>query len=291
VGKLNSRNRNQNFGGNTQQDSTDFLNWLIDILDDELNPLRDRIHNNPPDDIQNEWNKLSPRDAAFQASQFIFEYHDSIITREFKGLLCNITTCNACHHASKIFQTFSYLTVNIDHASQQTLQLAMRNTFGGGSITEIEDFTCDNCKKTKITATRNDYIAHFPNTLILELSRYDNDGKKKNTTITFPERHFSLSNCHLPSFPEDSVTNPPPQQKGDFHYDTYAVIQHEGATINSGHYWSLAKSMDKSQIRVNGVVQGPGLWHRYNDSIVSGCDFGATQTKQTVAIFMRRQGT
>jgi hypothetical protein len=49
--------------------------------------------------------------------------------------------------------------------------------------------------------------------------------------------------------------------------------------------------MDKSQIRVNGVVQGPGLWHRYNDSIVSGCDFGATQTKQTVAIFMRRQGT
>lgn len=87
------------------------------------------------------------------------------------------------------------------------------------------------------------------------------------------------------------MTNLPPQQKGDFNYDTYAVIQHEGATINSGHYWSLAKSMDKSQIRVNGAVQGAGLWHRYNDSIVSGCDFGATQTKQTVAIFMRRQGT
>jgi ubiquitin C-terminal hydrolase len=64
--------------------------------------------------------------------------------------------------------------------------------------------------------------------------------------------------------PAANRTDKDPERAGEappFIYDIYAVVHHAGKTPTSGHYWTLARHLDR---------QGKlGVWNEYNDTQVN----------------------
>ena len=165
----------------------------------------------------------------------------------------------------------------------------------GPRTQETIDFACENCgtKNEKGSypvipglGTSVRYHAWLPDYLWISLNRYGSNLQKIDTTFLFPETGIDLT----PTFAPDTRNAPQPlprQQTGPFLYDVYAVVQHGGGSIAHGHYWTIAKSLDKKKMG----GKGAGSWHKFNDMQVSECGFEATQNYNTSAIFLKRQGS
>ena len=92
------------FQGNDQQDSQEFLAFLLDAIHEDLNMARPNpnLKNNDEDDTNpvTAWNKYKYRNW-------------SIIVDMFQGQLRSVVQCLTCATASTTFNTFMYLSLPI----------------------------------------------------------------------------------------------------------------------------------------------------------------------------------
>jgi ubiquitin carboxyl-terminal hydrolase 8 len=281
----NDRVRDMAFGGHQRQhDSTEFLNWFIEILDDELNPKRNRPAPTIPDSLAETWNTEPLMTACQHAWNLQMSGDDSPIAHQMKGQYVYISKCPNCKRESRVFSPFTYLNLIIQDKSTQSVREILADAYGKEE--RLETFKCDACKRSG-EATRIGYITKLPNYLVLEFNRYDDHMVKINTQITFREFGLDMNQAFVPASQrfgagDDVGSNPP------FLYDCYAVTQHRGRGIGGGHYWTIAKSLDKS--RNNG--KGAGAWHKFNDREVKTTTFQECQIDdaQTTTVFLKRQG-
>ncbi|GMH76605.1 hypothetical protein TL16_g07139 [Triparma laevis f. inornata] len=265
--------------GFAQQDSQEFMRFLLDGLAEDLNNRRNRTKR--PEDLKEE--ELEKLTSEIQ-SNYWWKRHlsnnDSFITETFCGQLMSTVECCHCSTRSYCFDPFYDLSVPLPSGEKKgggfsssigsVLERGRRSfgkkdlnsalSFTSSSNTTLEDclrlFTspetidgdnkplCTKCKKKRKSIKRIT-VHKFPPILVLHMKRFTFPARTKLTTpIRFP-----LTSLDMSTFSFHNQSSPEPL------YDLYAYTNHMGS-LSGGHYTATCKS-------------GDGKWYTYNDSHVS----------------------
>eukprot|EP01138_Halocafeteria_seosinensis_P000403 gb/GECG01000416.1/.p1 GENE.gb/GECG01000416.1/~~gb/GECG01000416.1/.p1 ORF type:complete len:552 (+),score=58.79 gb/GECG01000416.1/:1-1656(+) len=254
VGRISPR-----FAGFDQQDAQEFLRFLLDALNDDLNRVRSKIPYKELDE--------SPDQSDREVSEEWWDYHckrnNSIVNDLFGGQLKSEVKCLSCGAVSRCFDPFLDLSLQIP----QSVQAAGRRSSGRfGSNRNISIHNCLKsyigperisaegyiCKRCKRETSCEKYLTIFksPEILVFHLKRFTFSTFRRSkitASIDFPTLQLDIS----PYISKNSHEwNVPPV------YDLVAVSNHMG-TLNGGHYTADARNMDT------------GEWYNFNDTKVS----------------------
>ena len=210
------------FSGYEQQDSAEFLRYLLDGLHFDLNrvstkPRYQEMTGNTSEDIKivadRWWHYSLSRD-------------DSIITDIFQGQFSSVITCEKCGYGS--ISCDSFLSINLpspeSYIRSTTLDQCLVSYFKETNLPS--SYKCEKCK-AKNTCNQKITLNRFPKVLILQLKRFLVDGFRKerlNTEISYPEelnlKTFKSPKCD--TFPKYILNG----------------ISHHIGSLTSGHYIS-----------------------------------------------------
>ncbi|KAL3421799.1 Ubiquitin carboxyl-terminal hydrolase 4 [Phlyctema vagabunda] len=252
-------------GGNSQQDSMEFLNYILENLNDELNPKRNAPMPPPYTAAEDAARSKQPLlHCAIQDWQRRLQYESSPINNYFQVTTTDSYTCSSC----------GYTSVNPDSTMAMILPMENRGDTLGGLLTKtfqatpISGKNCDGCKKQE-TAQKRTRLARLPPYLIVQLGRFTSDqygsaGKNQNR-VDFP-----IEGLDLTPYSVWNTSNPGERAilegdsnmsglRGPFHYRLYAVLEHRGSTLESGHYLAHTRDEDLKN----------STWHLFNDPTVT----------------------
>jgi ubiquitin carboxyl-terminal hydrolase 8 len=174
--------------------------------------------------------------------------------------------------------------VDIDHlknSKDKSLERALQYRFGRSE--PLEDYKCDKCKETG--ASRTETISRCPEILIIMLRRtlyINNRSQKSHVPVSFPLDNLTMDSYFISAEGKGSEQLDRSFVK-PFRYDCYAVVQHEGSTIDAGHYWAFVRDLQPSTRED---------WYKFEDTrpIVQVKDIRkATQNALSYLLFYKRQ--
>ncbi|KAI9296170.1 cysteine proteinase [Neoconidiobolus thromboides FSU 785] len=243
------------FKGYEQQDSQEFLAFLLDGLHEDLNlVLKKPIFKEDEDDI---YDKLSEKEASDLAWERHLQRDSSIIVSLFQGQLKSKLQCKICGKTSTTFNVFMYLSLPIPKLNQVNL-LDCLNTFVKEETLDGDNaWNCPKCKCAR-PATKILTISRLPDVLLIHLKRFSYEGPFRNkldTLVDFPLKGLDLE-PFIPKYaPKSNILSPKGIPLGNS-YDLYAVSNHYGS-LTGGHYTAYVRS------------GYGGKWHCYDDSRVT----------------------
>eukprot|EP00667_Euglena_gracilis_P023388 EG_transcript_26401 len=192
--------------------------------------------------------------------------NNSIIQDIFAGQLKTTLTCKHCGHRRRTFDPFLDLSLPLPEGRPRiTLHDCFRLLLQQELLEGTNALTCPKCKRTGRTL-KDLSIFRFPQTLVLHLKRFRNNGQKVSTWVDFPVAHGSLD---LTQFLD---RNAPPEQ---VHFALYAVVNHFGAA-SVGHYDAWC------------YHEGDGQWHCYDDANVARVPPDCVVRPEAYLLFFRR---
>ncbi|KAK3381315.1 hypothetical protein B0H63DRAFT_475346 [Podospora didyma] len=281
------------FGGSSQQDASEFMFFIMDVIDDETNTRRNRKR-----DFRKEYKRGDG--TIVQNALHFWQTHsqssDSIIDRYFRGLDVFITRCRSpsCQEEIRNFQVSDWYIARFDAEVQDTdLETLLSN---GQEWENMPDLRCEKCNS--LGRSRVHKFARLPDRLVICISRFkgapgSKAASKNNAKVRFPIRNLDLT-------PYMADPDPNMLQTQDHHfagrmmYDCYAVTIHKGREMSSGHYYSFVQD-DQSK--------DPTDWFCVNDTHVarvkidSGLSADMTEkmykddNASAYMVFYKRQGT
>lgn len=132
------------------------------------------------------------------------------------------------------------------------------------------DYKCDNCKK-KTSIIKFTSIAVLPPVLVLHIKRFDGIHGKSTGLVDFNEKIDVKDYLVKKSEFEANI-------KEDYNksskYQLFAVAEHIGSSLNSGHYIAFCKRDNK--------------WYRFSDSSVSLANESEAVSKNSYLLFYKR---
>ncbi|CAN6906572.1 unnamed protein product [Brassica oleracea] len=215
------KKQNVLFRSYMHQDAHEFLNYLLNELDDILEKEAKAAK------TDNETSSNEPK--LLQANGVHKEPTVTWVHKIFQGTLTNETRCLRCETVTARDETFLDLSLDIEQNSSITSCL---NNFCSTETLHSEDkFFCDKCcslqeaqKRMKIKKPPHILVIHLKRFKYIEqLGRY----KKLSYRVVFP-LELKLSNTV--------------EEYADTEYSLFAVVVHVGTGPNHGHYVSLVKS-------------------------------------------------
>ncbi|KAI5807424.1 hypothetical protein DFH27DRAFT_608193 [Peziza echinospora] len=273
---------NEMFKTNDQQDSQEFLEFLLDGLHEDLNPnaSRNQLRELTPEEEANRESLPVPI-ASFHEWRRYTHRNSSVIVNWFQGQLSSRLTCLTCNTQSTTYNAFTYISLPIPPKKNPTILDCMEE-FCREEILEKDDaWHCPTCKKAR-KATKKLTITRLPMVLIIHIKRFTNKGPwrdKLNTPIDYPLRDLELSKYVLTMTSGNEAGGNgfqlPPEQTPPFVYDLYGVCNHYG-TLNGGHYTSFVRnSYDE-------------VWNLFDDSKVSKVSTEEVVSKNAYVLFWVR---
>lgn len=211
------RKEKEEFNNYMQQDAHEFLNFLINRINEII--LLERNHGKPKD-MSHDDNKSSQEEPTW-------------VHEIFQGILTSETRCLNCETISSKDEDFFDLQVDIDENTSITHCLkCYSNT---ETLCADNKFKCDKCNSYQ-EAQKRMRVKKLPMILALHLKRFKyvehyNRHTKVSHRVVFPLE------LRLFNFSDDAV-NP------DRMYNLVAVVVHCGSGPNRGHYISIVKSYD-----------------------------------------------
>ncbi|KAJ3165579.1 ubiquitin-specific protease doa4 [Geranomyces variabilis] len=266
------------FRGNEQQDSQEFLAFLLDSLHEDLNVARTAAaaadktiepeidEEGMPDEIllEKTWLKYRRRNW-------------SIIVDLFQGSLKSRLECLTCHKTSTTFNPFMYLTLPIpthDANGKKGGGVYIQECLDKFVEEEILDgddaWRCPRCKVPR-RSTKRLTIARLPVILLVHLKRFYFSGPfrdRVDTYVEFPIRKLDLTRYV-----------PQTQRQEEFFYDLYGVSNHFGG-LNGGHY--------TAQVR-NGYKDNH--WFNFDDARIAPTNDKGVKTPAAYILFYMRHTT
>ncbi|EDO18435.1 hypothetical protein Kpol_1032p28 [Vanderwaltozyma polyspora DSM 70294] len=248
---------NSLFKDNTQQDSQEFCQFLLDGLHEDLN----QCGANPPlkelsEDAEKMREKLSMRIASSIEWERFLTTDFSVIVDLFQGQYASQLKCKVCGCTSTTYQTFSVLSVPVPHVSSCHILDCFNEFTKVEKLGTDELWSCPTCKK-KQPSTKKLTITRLPRNLIIHLKRFDNMMNKNNVFVKYP---FLLDltpywandfDGRLPPGVTDEL--PTRGQVPPFRYKLNAVASHVGS-LYGGHYTAYVNK---------GINRG---WHYFDDT-------------------------
>ncbi|XP_041373319.1 ubiquitin carboxyl-terminal hydrolase 2-like isoform X2 [Gigantopelta aegis] len=231
------------FMGYQQQDSQEFLRYLLEGLHEDVNQVQEKPKPVTLEDEKLE-NKSDEEKAALYWKTYL-RFDNSKIVDIFVGQLKSELKFE-CGHTSVTFDPFWDLSLPLPKRTGQThiedcLKLFMRKE----KLESDERPTCYKCKQRK-PCSKGFSIQKFPQILVLHLKRFSQErfSRKVTTTVEFPIKDLDLT-----EFAADS-------RRGPVLYNLYAVSNHCGGT-HSGHYTAICRHPFREE------------WNLFNDTRVS----------------------
>lgn len=179
---------------------------------------------------------------AFLYWRDFYKKNYSIITTLFTGMFLSLIECLECYHLSPSFETFNMLSISVPPKQDTTLEDCLREFSKDELLTGENMYNCEKCNK-KVEAKKNMFIWEAPEILIIHLKRFNNMLAKTSSNVHFPMNNLKLTDNFSPIYKNENVS-----------YDLYALSEHLGSSIRSGHYISHVKNS------LN------GRWYECNDS-------------------------
>ncbi|KAJ1562150.1 ubiquitin-specific protease doa4 [Nowakowskiella sp. JEL0078] len=249
------------FMGNEQQDSQEFLGFLLDKLHEDLNVARK--------------NKLKPAPINNNSNS-------------------NADIDDEPDMVSTTFDHFMYLSLPIPAKGRnQTVTLEeCINKFCEEEILDGNDsWMCPRCKKPRKASKKLDII-RLPAILLVHLKRFYYQGPFRNkieTSVDFPLVNLDLTK-YTPVYGRTSInildssllTLDVPTVTGynetpsTYVYDLYAVSNHFGG-LNGGHYTAQVRNMHRD------------TWENFDDSHVTQCNPESVKSRAAYILFFVRQ--
>jgi len=231
------------FMGYNQQDSQEFLRYLLEGLHEDVN----RISVKPKpleQDISDSFNDLQKSAESWKR---YLRRDDSKIVDLFVGQLKSTLQCTVCGHCSVTFDPFWDLSLPIPSSVRSLKLHHCLDLFAKEEILDGDEKpTCSKCQ-TRRKCTKTFSIQKFPQILVLHLKRFSPGERfrKLDAAVDFPLADLNMSAYTAPGLrPYLNL------------YQLYGVINHSG-TAYSGHYTASCRHPYGN------------TWHEYNDSKVT----------------------
>lgn len=250
------------FMGYEQQDSQEFLRFLLEGLHEDINqvhkkssePLKDLSHMRAQDIARETWNWYGKKDKSF-----IFDL--------FVGQLESHLQCSYCNHVSLTYDPFWDLSLPISKGGYDptTLSDCLRSFTREETLDRDEKPMCERCK-TRRRMTKKLSIHRFPKILVIHLKRFNEGSRyrqKLSNTVKFPV----TEPLKLTQFSSETCDD-----RFSASFDLYAVSNHLGSCYG-GHYTAFCMNPHSRQ------------WHEFDDSRVSNLSQSLVCTKEAYVLF------
>ncbi|CDK29363.1 unnamed protein product [Kuraishia capsulata CBS 1993] len=231
------------FRTSEQQDCSEFLNFLLDGLHEDLN----ECGNHPPlpeltkeEEFRRE--KLAIRVASTIEWEKYLKTNFSIVVDIFQGQYLSRLQCTVCKNTSTTYNAYSILSLPIPETSART-KISLGQCFDQFCAPEILDgddrWMCPHCK-VKNRTTKTMMISRLPEVLIVHLKRFKLGSQitKLNTFIDYP-LELSLDKYWPKVQTEQEMHQlaalPMRNQMAPFNYKLFGVVNHYG-NLATGHY-------------------------------------------------------
>ncbi|ODV97035.1 hypothetical protein PACTADRAFT_48811 [Pachysolen tannophilus NRRL Y-2460] len=267
---------NPNFKSLEQQDCSEFLNYILDALHEDLN--ENGNHERLPELGKNEEEareKMSIRLASTIEWERYLENNFSSIVDLFQGQYLSRLQCTVCNSTSTTYNSFSTLSLPIPRAKVSE-GISLEKCFDEFCSSEIlkgdDKWFCPHCNKKQETI-KTLRISRLPKNLIIVLKRFKlgNYISKLNSFVHYTQ--FLSLTKYWPSVESERDKKlleklPKRGQNPPFDYKLYGVVNHFGNLIN-GHYTAY---VDKgTRVNKSGMVNG---WCYFDDTkVYKNCDF------------------
>ncbi|GFO29875.1 ubiquitin carboxyl-terminal hydrolase 2-like [Plakobranchus ocellatus] len=251
------------FMGYSQQDSQEFLRYLLEGLHEDVNRVTKKTMPIILDD-----NVLEKKSDSGKAQDYWKAYlnrDNSLIVDIFVGQLKSELHFSPCRHCSVTFDPFWDLSVSIPkNRSEVNLEDCIRLFMKEEELAAEERPMCAKCK-TRQSCTKSFSIQRFPKILVLHLKRFSQErfGRKLSTLVDFPTHKLDLTEYAADSGGHGSRR---------VLYDLYAVSNHSGGT-SSGHYTAYCKNPYS------------GEWNFFNDARVSSARSNQAVSSEAYVLF------
>ncbi|OWB70070.1 thiol-dependent ubiquitinyl hydrolase activity protein [[Candida] boidinii] len=228
-----------------QQDCSEFLNYILDSLHEDLNENGNKLK--LPDLTKEEElkrEKLPIRYASTIEWERYLKTNFSIIVDIFQGQYLSQLKCFECETTSTTYTSFSTLTLPIpDHINANSINLEQCfDDFVKSEVLDGDDrWLCPRCKK-KVKALKITKISRLPEVLIIILKRFKMDSylTKINNFINYPK--ILKLDKYWPKIKDENERLklsglPLRGQLPPFNYSLFGVVNHFGGLL-TGHYTS-----------------------------------------------------
>jgi ubiquitin C-terminal hydrolase len=223
------------WGYRQQQDSQEFLSFLLNKIEEEvainIDIIQEISENKIIDLANNTWNN-------FLKKEF------SIIKTLFGGMYHNIIICEFCGNESHNFDIFQILQLPINGDS---LYDSLDSFIKTEQLDEDNKLLCEKCNKQN-QSNKHNLFWSVPKVLVIQFKRFKTNEygqitSKNNSYIEYPTENFDMFKY---------IDNESPYKK-HYNYKLYAVNSHIGF-IHGGHYTTTALNQYNKK------------WYIFNDS-------------------------
>ncbi|MCJ1351058.1 MAG: ubiquitin-specific protease doa4 [Icmadophila ericetorum] len=247
------------WGLDRQQDASEFLVFLLDILHEDLNS---RWQGTPLNQLTPEQEMYRESLPKYQASKVEWDRwshrEKSFISSLFAGQHASILTCRTCRSRSTTYDTFFQLSVEIRRPGQSNIYDCLDDFCGEELLSGEEKWKCPHCKVER-EAIKQIRITRIPQVLVINFKRFTGNSQKIRTPIDFPlygldmRKYMEDTQDRDAKLIDHAITSP-------FLYDAYAITRHLGSTMTAGHYKAYVKDVFR------------GCWREFNDRTVTDFD-------------------
>lgn len=294
---------NSEWGIDRQQDAKEFLEFLLDLLHEDLNttwakpPLRELTA------ADEQARERLPRAYAAKVEWSRYTHREkSVIGNLFAGQHASRLHCTTCGNTSTTYEAFWSISVEIPRDRPADLRECLSSYCSSERLSGDEVWRCPRCRVER-EATKKITITRAPEFLVVHFKRFSAShterARKVRTPIEFPLQGLDLGPFVLPPTTQEDedyiiayakdgpvqleALKADPAMNGPYIYNAYAVMRHIGSTLSSGHYIAMVK--DKFR----------GCWRQFNDERVIDFDpanLGRNdrlQNEQAYIVFYERE--
>uniref|UniRef100_A0A1S4H3T3 Uncharacterized protein n=2 Tax=Anopheles gambiae TaxID=7165 RepID=A0A1S4H3T3_ANOGA len=237
------------FAPGYQQDSSEFLSYLLDRLHEQ----EKKILNGNVTQQHNTSALISSNGSGTIATNST----KTLVQKTFEGQLsvgCLCTVCNSTNHTTETFRSLdlsfpedSDLSAAGDgtHSVQKLLDYFCSSE----KLVGENQYFCDRCRQLR-DCERSVTVAVPPQNLILTIKHFRYD-QSRNLRAKLMNKILHNEDISL------TITDEAGHCR-QLHYRNYAVVVHYGTSMDSGHYYTYAQD-------------GTGTWFKFNDNYVTEC--------------------
>ncbi|XP_050077147.1 ubiquitin carboxyl-terminal hydrolase 35 [Anopheles maculipalpis] len=243
------------FAPGYQQDSSEFLSYLLDRLHEQEKKLLQAVqpHNAPPPPAANNGGGGGGGSGGATGTS------KTLVQKTFEGQLsvgCLCAVCNSSNHTNETFRSLDLSFPDDSELSQaagddgaHSVQKLLDYFCSSEKLVGENQYFCDRCQQLR-DCERSVTVTVPPQNLILTIKHFRYD-QTRNLRAKLMNKILHNEDISL------TVTDAAGHCR-QLHYRNYAVVVHYGTSMDSGHYYTYAQD-------------GTGTWFKFNDNYVTEC--------------------